>query len=46
MQLTWRQFRSTLAEYFTIAVYAYSGEFELRELAASTVYANETDIEI
>ena len=31
-------------KYFTVAVYTYSGEFELRVLACSTVYANKMDV--
>ena len=42
---TWRQFQSSLVEYITVAVYSYSGELELRELACGTIYANKTDIE-
>ena len=32
-------------EHFTIAVYSYSGESELPELACGTIYANKTDME-
>ena len=31
--------------YFTVAVYIYNDEFQLRALACSTIYANETDLE-
>ena len=42
---TWCHFWSSLAEYFTIAVYSYSGESELRELVCGTIYASKTDRE-
>ena len=42
---TWRHFRSSLVEYFTVAVYTNSGKLELHVLACSTVHANEMDIE-
>ena len=32
-------------EFFTVGVYTYCGEFEVRAFACSTVYANKTDIE-